>query len=1115
MLRFVLGRNASGKTEYVREMLAEKLQNGDEGLILLVPEQFSYETEREMLKKVEAKHMLRLEILTFSRLAETVLAREQPTAKQKINDGMRMVLMSMALEALGDKKQIFKSYTNRAGLLKKLVTFSTELKQCAVSPDALFHAGDKLESGALKQKLYELSQITDMYNAFVHTRFSDDTDLLTQLAVQIPQTNWFDGKTVVLDTFAGFTKQERCVIEALLRPCKDVYVTLCTEEKAKTAQNACVFDNILEEMEKLKQAAAKQNVAVAKPIVLSGVQTKKSEALMYLEQNLYNYQKTPFLKPQESIALFAAANRAKECDFVARSIRRLLRKEGMRAREIAVLQRRENTYNHELSAAFQKYEIPYFEDKRQPVAAQPLMVLTQSLLKMAAEGITTETLMRFLKTELTSLGAEETALLENYATVWGIERAKWRTDFTANPDGLGVAMQTQSEKKLHTLNELRRRAVAPVLAFRRDFSEATGTEKAKLLYTFLIQAKVDTDLRAFAKGLQSSGYSVLAKQQDEVWEVLMQILDALALAIGDTVVSSARFDELFEILLESADLGQLPQGLDTVCVSTADRIRTGALRAVFVLGANDGVFPETPPTDGVLNDADRKALLPLGIALTETAEYKTVDERFIAYYALTLAHERLFVSWSVSDYKGGSMAPSDIPVQLLSMFPKCPVLDSGTVPPQDWIESAASAFEVLASVYSANTELSESLKAYMKQLPAYAARTEAIARAASRAEISFSKPEVATELFGKNMMVSASRTETYYKCPFSYFCKYGLKIKSIKKADLDVAQSGTVMHYCLEMILSQNDRDTLLHMTDEQLQTEIQKVIAQYTEEKMGSVGDQEVRFNYLLRNLADAVLDVLKRLVAEFSVSEFIPVAFELSIAPDGEIAPYQLPLADGGSLRVVGSVDRVDVMQKDGKSYLRVIDYKSGGKNFDLSEVFAGLNMQMLIYLYAICENGEGKFEQAVPAGVLYLPAKSVEDKLPRGADPADIQNAKLLNSRMNGVVLHNTDVILGMDSTASGLFIPVSVRGESYTGRLLRPEEFTALKSKVDEKLCDMGLLLHNGKIPVLPAVEGSKNIACTYCDYASICGFEPGATTRQIENYGRFDTVKLQLQKEAEQ
>lgn len=1110
MLRLIFGRAGSGKTEYVRQKLSEKLLAGEGDLLLLVPEQFSFETEREMLKRVGASRMRNLEILTFSRLAENVLAQTGRDNKPKITDGMRAVMMRIALDSLEDKTEIYKKYKSRTPLLQSLVTFSTELKQCAVNADALETAGNALPDGALKQKLTELSQITALYKALVHERFSDDTDLLTELERAVSETDCLDGKTVVFDTFAGFTKQERAVIAAMLPRCKDVYVTLCTEGEKSARQNACVFDNINDEAQKLKRAAAEHNVPVAKPVVLTAAPNSRPLPLRFLEQNLYACRKPCFDGAQDCISLYSAANRAQEANFVARTIRKMLRAGDCRARDILVLERRKDTYDNELCAAFHKYEIPYFEDKRQPVAAQPLMQFVTSLLETAADGITTETLLRALKTGLCGLSDDDVAELEAYAAVWGIDRGGWKAEFTENPSGLGRAMQEHDEKKLQKLNELRVRAVTPIVHFCAAFRPANGAQKSEMLYRFLRKNGVDTALKSLACSLSSTGYAEAAEEQDAVWQMLMEIFNALYLAVGEAEISAVRYYELFKILLDSADLGQLPQGLDVVHIAAADRVRQSPPRVVFAVGVNDGVFPENPPTDGVLNDADRKVLSSLGVELTETAEVKAVDERFFVYTAFTLPTERLYVSFSVADYKGGSLFASGAVRELRALFPTLSTIDWATVPYIERLEGAAASFEVCAALYGENTPLSATLKAYFSENPTYATRLSAVEKVVQNADVQFKDAQYSTALFGENMLVSASKAETYYKCPFSYFCKYGLQLRPLKKAELDVAQSGTVIHYCLEVILREYDRDALLAKDDAGLRDLIRKTVAQYAEENLGAAA-KESRFAFLLRNLEKSVLDVLKRLLSEFEVSDFIPTAFELSLAPDGEIPPYRLPLPDGGTLRVIGSVDRVDTMVKNGKTYLRVVDYKSGGKEFSLSEVFSGLNMQMLIYLFAVCENGTEKFVSPVPAGVLYLPAKTIEDKLPRNADSADILSAKLKNSRMQGLVLENTEVIRGMDKTVSGRFVPVTVKKNGdFSGNLLSFPEFSALKDKVDENLRQMGTLLHEGVIPVLPACTDTKNLACKYCDFAAVCGYEDGDRQRQLANYGRFDSAKKQLQ-----
>ncbi len=1111
MLRFVFGRNSSGKTEYVRQYIAEKIKKENREFILIVPEQFSFDTERAMLHAIGAKDMLSLEILSFSRLAETVLMQYKPQLKVKIDDGTRAVLMSRAIEGLDEEADLYRKFMDKPQLLTSLVTFSTELKQCAVTTDALQKAGASLEPSVLKDKLSELIKITDLYNALVQSHFSDDTDLLDRLADFIPETEFFHGKTVVIDAFDGFTKQERRVISLLLSRCEDVIITLCLDEDIIN-RVPCVFDNIYKEYESLKRAAAEVGVGVKKPLILPNTRLKKAEALSFLEENVYKINPEVYTEQSNvPVYVFSGQNPADECEYVARTIHRLLREEQYKAKDIAVVERRKDKYDSDLHAAFEKYSLPFFEDKRQPVRQQPLMRYVTSLLDMAADGISTENLMRFLKTELTDLSAKEIAGLESYATVWDIDYSKWAMPFTGNPDGLGVSMHERSQKKLEHLNTLREKAVGPILAFKKMFSEATGAEKSKMLFSFLKKNEVDEHLKTLAVNLKNCGFQELSEQQNTVWEILMQFLDSLFSALGDETVTPKRYRELFSILLDSVNLGQIPQGLDMITVGAIDRMRIAPPKAVFIIGANDGVFPENPPTEGILNDTERKTLEALGIELTETAEFKTVDERSFVYNALSLPTQKLFVSYSTADFKGNSMTESELVREIQKILPTVSVTDSNTVPYEEHTECAPSAFETMALLYHENTELSATLKAYFENEPTYAARTAAVKQAAQQENMKFQNQEVSQKLFGKDMLISASKAEVYYKCPFSYFCKFGLQLRPLKKAEIDFAQSGTLMHYILEVILRDYSLEALSSMSDTELKEKIEALIALYIEEKMGGKEDKDARFIYLLSDLSKTVFDVLKRLLEESKVCDFVPTDFELSIAPDGPIDPYKLALENGGSLQVIGSVDRVDLMQKADKTYFRIIDYKSGGKTFRLSDVFGGLNMQMLIYLFAIAENGEEHYGKAIPAGVLYLPAKAVTDDLNRDAQEKDIREAKLKNSRMDGVILENTDVILGMDKEVTGAFVRVTQSGEQFKGSLLNQKAFAYLKDRVDGNLVSMAENLQKGAIPVLPTHLNTTNVACKYCDFKSICGFEEGDAIKTLDSTSSFDKAKAELMK----
>lgn len=1100
MLNFVLGRNGSGKTEYLRNIAADRLTDGSGECVFIVPEQFSFESERSMLEKIGPEKMLKLEIFSFTRLAHILNQKYGEKLKPQIDDGVCSVLMSMTLEALTDKLEFYKKFSSKPMLIGQLITFSDELKKCGIEPKELVEAAKRSDNTILKSKLKELSLITSLYCAQINRNYSDSRDLLTIAADLIPQNDYFRGKTVCIDAFSGFTAQERKVIEQIIKQSDNVFISLCTDSVKKSDCGFSLFDNVTGELQKLKSSAEKMNIAVAKPIFLSVETDEKSDDLSYLEKSVFSSYPQEYDGDCKNIVLCSAGNKTDESDFIACTIKKLLRLGDYRCREIAVVERTQDTYDKELNESFKKFGIPFFEDKRQPISAQPVIVLVNCLLIMSQNGLSTESLFRYLKTGLIDIGESDIGELENYAVIWKIDGAKWKNDFTENPDGLGVEFNEKSTKKLVRFNEIRKQAVGPILAFRRDFSDADGIEKSRLIYNFLKSHKIADRLAALASDLIESGNSSLADEQDTVWQLLMQMLDNLSNVIGEITVTPKRYFELYSVLLSTVSLGTIPQSIDAVTIGSAERMRITGCRAVFIVGANSGVFPLDLPTDGILNDRERKSLEKLGLELTKTAEYKTVDEHFFAYHALTGAKEKVFISYSLSDYSGSALFPSEIVNEINEIFPNVRHIDTACINSIDKIESDASAFELAAREFNSGGELSATLNQYFENMPEYSDRLNAIDRIVNREETKINDKSLATELFGKSMFVSASRCETYYKCPFEYFCKYGLNAKPRNVAELDPAQSGTVIHYVLEHILSENSRTELNSFDDKIIKEKIKDIMNRYLAEALGGSDNKPKRFLYLYSRLLTTLFEVVKRIIEELKVSDFTPTDFELKIDKDGEVEPYEVALPNGGKLYIRGSVDRVDTMQKDGKTYVRVIDYKSGGKKFLLSDVFFGLNMQMMIYLFAIKQNGEEKYGDIVPSGVLYMPAKQGGENLDRNAEPQQILSEKLKNSRLNGIVLNDENVIRGMDRTLSKCYINVEPDNKNggFKGDLITLAELGKLQKKVDAELCEMADSLQNGVIPVLPAVGGNYKNTCEYCDYSQVCGFELYGNSREISN-----------------
>ncbi len=1107
MLHFITGRAGSGKSTHVRSLLKDYAGAGMSGMTLIVPEQASFVTEREMLRLLGPRDAEKVDVLSFTRLAENVLSNLPHGRLPKIDDGGRAVLMSLALDGVTEKLNVYKKQGKSTSVVNELIKLSDEFKRCAVTPLDLLKVSGAMEDCLLKTKLNEISVVLEAYEALVSQRFEDDRDLLTLLYGALPESGCFKGKVVAIDEFSGFTRQEYNVIERILPQAMDVYVTLCTDDVFTREDGS--FAYITRTAQKLIDAANRANVSVATPDKISDKGIKKPDALLALDRSLFEAQDEPFECEADMVTVCTADGIYDECAFVAAEIKRLLREENYRCREIAVIARNADTYEASLKSAMKKCGVPVFEDRRQPVITQPLVTLIRAASDIAANGFDCDRLMRFLKTGLTDVSEEDVCTLENYALMWGVSGEKWLSDFTGNPDGLGAEMTQDCLERLEKINHIRAKSVASVKAFRDFIRDTDGEGFAAAVYELLVALGSGERLKALAVKLEETGEPVLALEQERVWNLTMEMLDLIAVTVGKTRLSPRRLAEIFDIILNTKTLGSIPQGLDETAIGSADRIVTSSPKAVFIVGANDGVFPKDPVMRGMLNDTDRKKLRELGLELYDSGEYRVIYEHFLVYKSLTSASQRLYVTYTLSDADGSAAAPSDFVRELTTLFPNCRQVETSNLAQSILPEGLAPAFEQVCLNRRAGGEVYKAVRRVLSNRDDYKAKLAALDRATENKPFTIDDRTIARSLFGGNLYLSASRVERYHQCPFSYFCQYGLSAKPRKRAEFDPSQQGSEIHFVLENILRRFGKDGLLKMTPQKRADEVKKLLDSYLSDKLGG-GDNSERFTYLYNRLAKTLCEILERLVLEFSVCSFEPVDFELKIDLDGDLKPYEIKLDNGDAIVIRGSADRVDKFDDGGRQYVRVVDYKSGAKTFLLSEALNGLNLQMLLYLFAIWENGGQRYGgEIMPAGILYMPAKAVFTGTDRDADEKTVSAQKAKSLKMNGMLLKNELVIAAMDSSGSGTFIPAYIKKDGeLKGTLITLEQLGKVRAETDNLLREMAGALHDGQIPALPvsAPHGGKSV-CDYCDYKSVCGHESDSPVRTIERFKHDDCLKL--------
>ena len=1108
-IKCVVGTAGSGKTHYARSRAAELAAEGKR-VVLLVPEQFSFETERAMLQLLPASLADCVEVFSFTSLSRKVSRETGGFAGKRLDQSGRAAVMNVAMTQVQDHLSLYSGSRKRQDLIRNMLSAVSEFKSCAISPELLIQTAEKTEESVLSQKLRELSLIYGAYNAVIQNISSiDPLDDLTRLAVNLRQLEYFGDAAVIADSFTGFTKQELAVLEQIISQCEMFEITLCCEaadtEKGSGGQDD-LFEVVHHTIEALREFDG--DLTVEK---LSGHGRFHSEELEALEAGVFRTRQTePFTGGTDNVAVYAAEDKYDETEFAAREIRRLVREKGMRWRDFAILCRNDADYKNQILRALDLQGIPCFCDRRSAVTDLPLVRFVMAALDIINGRWRSEDIMRWLKTGmLRDVSTVDAARLENYCFVWSISGKKWKQDFTQSPYGYTDRQTDEDNAVLDNINATKQCIVDLLNTFETSVKDenASGKDMAAAVYQLIESAGCGECIERMLPKLSPQE----AEAQGQVWNLLMNVLDQLANILGETKLSFREFSDLLTLMLGLCDVGEIPQGMDEVVFGAADRIRTSGVKVVFVLGANEGVFPVLPEATGVFTENERKMLISMKLPLAGDSTDTALNEQFIAYSALTCASDRVYVTYSKS-CNGEQLYSSEIVSEVFRTVPRCQKLSRSEIVTLDMIENDDAGFLLAAASLGENSGLSKALAETYAGLEKYADKIAVVRQAASRSALMQSKEALhdknaAFSLFGRNIRISASKAECFYSCQFKYFCQYGMKAVPRRRAELNPMEYGSVVHYVLEKMLRDHDVGELAAQDD--LTEMIGQYLTDYLNEVMGGTDMKSARLMYLFRRLTQSLSVLIRQLGEEFAKSLFVPDSFELPI--DGtKLQPLQIPLSDGTHISVGGKIDRVDIYTNDGVKYIRVVDYKTGSKEFVLSDILSGLNMQMMIYLDILCDR-ELSGSDYSPAGVIYSPASLNKISGERGKTSLEAEQKERLKN--NGLIVDDADVInameIGMQKKVDRRADATTVKGgENFLSRatyVADPQQFRVIRGYIRSLLREMGEALHRGEIGTSP-VKGSYD-ACEYCEYRIICSQEQKCSGRKISKRSMTETLEL--------
>ena len=1097
MLKLILGRKQSGKTYRCLEEAERAVKNGGQ-VMMLVPEQYSFECQRHLLFKLGPSVSNMIEIHSFTSLCEAIGSEFGGISGRAVDDGTRFLLLRQAVGNMRDSLKCYSEYTESDDFIKKLLPMISELKQARTDSDRLFALSESVESEAFSDKLYDIALIMSAYDALLENRFIEPLDLIGKTVARMRDNSFFAGKTVIIDEFKGFTEAQFELLDRIIAGSDSVYAFFCCD--SLTPENDTdIFSNVKRSASRLTAIAKSHGIKVEDPDITeySGA---SSEAIRAFESFIAEKDTGIYEKDAGDITICRVASVQEEADCVMTSIRKLVREKGYRYRDFVIISRNEDTYKQIIENAAAENEVPCFTDTKIPVSELPLSVFVLSAFR-AAETLDSADILRALKTGLAGMDFSDINKLENYVFMWSITGVKWTSNWSMSPFGLEKCTENESEE----YEKLRVKAVNPILML-REYQNGTAGDMCRAIMKLIDCCGTVDALKVYTKALESNGRENEAEYQRAGYDVFIKTLDKIEAVMGKETVTLHSFTEVLSSALSFETVGEIPQTKDQVVYGTADRIRPLRPKAVFVMGVNQDVFPAAILDNSLFSRNERETMIDSGINISDCSVKDCLDEKFLFYSAACSASEKVYLSYSKSCADGTSAEPAAVINAVGKAFPLCRRVSSGfdSGLTLDALEAVEPAFRKLAANFKSDSQISAALKSYFTEKEEYSSRLAAICNSVYDNEPSLS-PESAGLLYGDELRLSASKMESFCNCHFMFFCRYGIGIEKRNKVDFDPLTRGNIVHYVLERFVNAH-KDDIGMLDEDDIRNEVCALCDTYISEAGSDISVLDDKFGYMLSVLKETAALIVIALNNEFAQSEFRPRFCELKVGmgvPNEQyIDSIKVNAYNGGSISLIGSIDRVDTTP-DGK--VRVIDYKTGVKDFRLSGVLSGMNMQMLLYLYAAVKNGRDLLKAAHPAGILYFPARK---------NISDGERSEYI--KMNGLVESDPDTVRQMEKEGKGQIVPAKLypNGKTFykSNSIVESEGFGHIFNFLDKALENIGNAILKGDITPSPLRSGDK-LKCEYCDYKQICRFESEEKIRDEIKYSTPETVEI-MRQEAE-
>lgn len=1112
-IRFIYGRAGTGKSSFCLNQIKKKIEN-DNGnkLILLVPEQYTFDTEKKFLETVTEKGFLRGEVISFKRMANVVFEECGGRSKVRMNESGKNILLYKLLKENLNNLKYFNRVAKQQGFTQIISKMITEFKKYNISTEILELKEEEIKEEDLRNKIEDLKLLYKSFDDSISNKYIDADDDLTFLAKKLVECDIYDGAEIWLDEFTTFTPQQLEVIKILAKKAKTVNITLCSDTIGvnRNLDYTTVFEAIKNTEYSIIRMMEDNNISYMEPINLNKevpYRFREKEDLRHLEKNFFSYPFKTYTGGEKSIRLYKANNSYNEIEVIARDILKRVRDDGYRFRDIAVICRNIENYEKIATVVLKDYDIPFFIDKKREILNNPLVILIISSLEIISSNWSYESVFKYLKSGLLNVEKDYIDRLENYVLENGIKGFKWTKDLY---EGLNLeAIDKKDLEMIEIMEEVR----DPILKLQKSLKAKNKVEDmAVKLYELLLDLEVFGTLDKWIENFNELGLQDMIKEYDQVPKMVMDILDQLVEVLGDEKIELKDFIKLLIAGFEEKEIGVIPMAIDQVNIGDISRVKGREVKVVYLIGVNDGVLPSANKEEGIISDRERGLLKEIGIKLAAESKAKIHEEQFIVYTALTIASEKLMISYPMADFEGKALRASIVIPRIKKIFPK--VLEESEI---FNIEDKSDKFKKITAPTPTFNELigalrleieKESIDTYWAEAYKWFEKNEEFK---NKSKIIF-KGLTYTNLVGKvpkekikslyksndKFIFNVSRIERYAQCPFSYYVEYGLKAKNRKVYEFTAPDLGSFMHDILEGFTNKvkNEKISWSDLNREKCSNIVNELVDKKLDGDKNSILNSNKKYKYFADRFKRTITKSVMVLSEQMRKGQFEIFKNEFSFGgfKDGESIKINLPESKE-DIYLVGRVDRIDTLDLDGNTYIKVIDYKSGAKKFSLSDVYYGIQIQLLVYLDALIKNSEQILhKQALPGAILYFKIDDPIIKSKKELDEEEIKNNILKELKMSGLLIKDISVVKAMDNDIASysLIIPAGLKKDgdfSSKSSVVTREQFDILREYVNEKMVSLCEEMLSGDIKLEPT-KNKDQVTCNYCDYSSICQFDTG-------------------------